>query len=88
VALACRDLAAVRRMMGGMEPTRLARCTGDRSCPRRWTTGPDRDCGQHAGNGDDELAERMKALGVAAVPGQRDGGDGRRADGHRPAGQQ
>jgi hypothetical protein len=54
-------------MMGGMSE-RLARCTTDPSCPRRWTSGPDRPCGTHHGDYG-PLGERMKALGIGLVPG-------------------
>ena len=43
-----------------------------RGCPLRWTSGPDRDCGQHADN-DGDLSGRMTAMGIDAVPGGRHG---------------
>jgi hypothetical protein len=56
-------------MMDAMEPARLARCSTDPSCPWRWADGgPDRPCGHHHGD-EGGLTERMKALGLAAVPG-------------------
>ena len=41
----------------------LARCTGDRSCPRRWRSGPDRDCGMHD-DGSDSIARAAAELGI------------------------
>jgi hypothetical protein len=77
-------------MMDGMSE-RLARCTSDPACPQRWATGPDRPCGHHHGD-EGGLTDRMKELGIAAVPGDRsdgdaaDDGDGRAAaDGKRQA---
>jgi hypothetical protein len=52
--------------------SKLARCTADPSCPRRWATGSDRNCGGHPDGADDaSLAARMEALGaaMAAAPG-------------------
>jgi hypothetical protein len=60
----------------------LARCP-ERGCVWRFRSGSDRLCPQHAD--DDGLPERMKAIGIDAVPGQHDSGvdddsDGNAAD--------
>jgi len=54
----------------------LARCTGDRACAVRFTSGPDRPCLDHdrAGAGTD-LAARLAELGMAA-PGDYGKDDG------------
>jgi len=55
----------------------LARCSADAACPRRWRTGPDRDCGQHQ-DSDGDLAAAAAQLGIGLPPGGRgrDDGDG------------
>ncbi len=62
--------------MTSMEPSKLARCSTDPACPRRWADGgPDRPCGGHHGD-DGGLAARMAAMGVTAAPGKHGEGEG------------
>jgi hypothetical protein len=48
----------------------LAQCL-TRGCPRRWATGPDRDCGNHEDSGGDLLAA-AEELGIELAPRGRD----------------
>src|SRR5258708_35137386 len=50
--------------------TMTARCTGDRACPQRWATGPDRDCGQHASS-DGNVFAAAEAMGIDLPPDSR-----------------
>jgi hypothetical protein len=61
------------------EANRVARCSTNPACPRRWADGgPDRPCGGHADDGGEaELAARLAEDDAAmSAPGDRDGGDG------------
>jgi hypothetical protein len=43
-----------------------------RGCPRRWATGPDRDCGHHEDSGGDLLAAAEElGIDLAAPPESR-----------------
>lgn len=71
--------------MTGMEPRKLARCSTDPACPRRWADGgPDRPCGQHHGDSSAYLTARS-VVPATTSDDDHDLGLGPGRAGHEPS---